>query len=117
MRENDNTEAKHTPTPWKVSDGTDMTDVQSASGVNLALMMFRGRDHNGVEVEIDGNANADLIVRAVNSFEQNQQTIAALVEALEEARDFIREFKPEIPLASRLLPKLNAALAAAKGTK
>lgn len=67
MRENDNTTPQHTPTPWKVSDGTDTTDVQSASGVDLALMMFRGRDREGVEVEIDGKANAAMIVRAVNS--------------------------------------------------
>ena len=85
----------HTPTPW----GVELTKKTWAN--------VRDNDGSGNIILFDAPENdAALIVRAVNAYESNQATIAALANALREIADPFQS-----PLASP-----EAALANARDT-
>ena len=72
---------KHTPLPWE-TDGETITSVYPVGiYVHAPVAHMRAPSHV---------ANAAFIVRAVNAYEDNQATIAALVEALETAVDWAK---------------------------
>lgn len=81
-------EAAHTPTPWRVR--------KNPSNLGEFSHFIKGgdippggtaNDRDTVAAIVfcnDAQANAAFIVRACNAYSANQQTIAALVEALKE---------------------------------
>ena len=69
---------KHTPTPWLVGRKVS-NQVYARHGMDIIAQC----DTMNEESRATENANAAFIVRACNAYDQNQQTIADLVEALE----------------------------------
>jgi hypothetical protein len=81
--ENDMSNAKHTPTPWRVIEGNlikqDYTTIGLDETAGVLIGSTRGHPSSGFyPTEEEGAANAAFIVRAVNSHEQ---MVAALRDA------------------------------------
>jgi len=103
-------EIVHSPTPWRVVETDEQLLVVDANNSPVTLFGEIGR------------GNAQLVASAASVFEQNQRTIVALAMALEEVKTAILL---ERGLSDRLdgfawdntLGRIDAALAAAKGTK
>lgn len=87
-------ESKHTPIPWLIDGSNSNEFIVSADGGRVASCCVNGRYWREAE------ANAEFIVRAVNSH-------AALVAACEAARNR--------PMSRELDAQLLAALKLAKG--
>jgi hypothetical protein len=71
-------EHKHTSTPWTVRPYTDEYTVQISPASNIGKVLFYAPQSMFEE----SLANAELIVRAVNSYEPMQARIKELEEAL-----------------------------------
>jgi hypothetical protein len=99
-------QGKHTALPWKLQrkpsgDMSIITDLYE-----IAEVYSTGEE--------DSKANARLIVRAVNSFERNEATIKALVEALEFSLKYLHKASADgmetvVPV-SKAISKAEAAL-------
>jgi hypothetical protein len=110
----------HTPTPWRVEEGTDLIwgacnpDDQSTYGMGYSIVQGKSGAWGNRKPDMDEReANAALIVKAVNNFE-------ALVKALQLARTRIeylgaacqnpKHFEAN---ADTFLPAIDEVLAAA----
>lgn len=104
------TESKHTPTPWVRDERT--VYALNAKGTNRTFISVQGGfDDNGKRTSAEElAANAEAIVRAVNSFEP-------MLEALTAARDFLDDDRPVVNAAdeadnlARVQMLIDAALA------
>lgn len=115
------TTPQHTPIPWRYDPQAVL--IETMDGVQIATAC--GLLHTPTDT-ID--ERMEFIVRAVNSYDENQRTIAVLVEALEEAVGFAgsmyRIFSDpnftdrydDAGRSARTRDYLRVALAAAKGT-
>ena len=70
--------SKHTPTPWEAEERADTIKIGAVKGIYITKL---GMGESG-EYRDEQTANAELIVKAVNSHD-------ALVEALSEAADIM----------------------------
>lgn len=84
----------HTPTPWKA------VDVHSQERGKRGLVYFQIKPVNEAKSSIGfagvyegGNpkANADFIIQAVNSYDDNQATIAAQAALLQECYEYLAD--------------------------
>lgn len=103
-------EPKHTPTPWTHHLGTILA-IRKCGNRSVAITLSRGM-HDLCEIDTfdEREANAALIVRAVNAHEQ-------LVGALESvAQAFAVEHIAEV-IPPSVMAKVKAALRAARGEK
>lgn len=100
----------HTPTPWSVHLGEDGFEFYEDDGAG------NGDAISAIPGDAESEANCIFLFRAIRSFEKNQRTIAALVEALELVRPRIMGeiFQGRGLFADYDLAKIDAALSAAK---
>lgn len=104
--------AAHTPTPWHFSDLYGREIIHTASGVAICALKY------GSRMQKRDEANAALIVRAVNS---HAELVSALVSAMsvipdpDDAEDYFPGISEYQTLWNRLMhEKARAALAKAK---
>lgn len=77
--------AKHSPLPWRRFDA-DSLEVVSADSHTVCDVYQCG----GIREIDEADDNADLIIRAVNSYESSQQLIKQLTEALEATKSTLK---------------------------
>lgn len=107
-------EGKHTPTPWKL-DPRSLTIYEDNDGRGFDVAYVNERNHGIAE----SLTNAEFIVTACNSYDQDQETIKALVEACVGLRDELQAsgdlMGGDMLVSSHTaLSKAEAALALAK---
>ena len=97
-------DTKHSPLPWKVGDGAVSGWVAITDANNDQIVDVNYSDGMDEPTFFPEQANAELIVRSVNSHD-------ALVEAL---KDLIRQLPNDERLADFNLDRAEAALAEAE---
>lgn len=86
-------EQKATPRPWEIISGNDNA-VHIVHGPGEVATVFKWDSCNGATPESqkeEAEANATLIVKAVNAYDADQEIIRELVEALKAVRDAVKE--------------------------
>ena len=103
-------EAKHTPTPYRIGkiEGTDTWTVGKDNSLTEVFYFDRIEDAILKLAELRG---PEFIVRAVNAYEKDQETIKALVEASKDAIEALRKIDPY------LANNLDKAIAKTEGAK
>lgn len=100
----------HTPGDWKVGSGRGYADI---NGVQVVCRGYVVAVAVGDVPEVDAKANADFIVRAVNS---HDALVDVLTDLRKQAGAFLPLCEPEGSLVAACA-KADAALARDGGTK
>jgi hypothetical protein len=107
----------HTPTPWRVEEGTDLIwgacnpDDQSTYGMGYPVVEGKSASWKPYKPSMEERgANAALIVEAVNSHASLKAHIQELEEALRQARDRMLWIKDVRDGKTSGLPQVDAAI-------
>lgn len=88
------TEQKATPRPWEIISGNDNA-VHIVHGPGEIATVFKWDSFNGATPESqkeEAEANAALIVKAVNAYDADQEIIRELVEVAKHALETVEDY-------------------------